>query len=114
MEFIARHRITSGRKGERQIIEPRQRFNTDDYKDVSDKEWTAMLAQGTIMRPDDPSYAAVTGLQRRAADTPVVEGRITASQPEPSGEDDGDEETETKPRGRRGRRAASDDDDGEL
>lgn len=90
-EFIARHRITSGMKGVRQVIEPKQRFNTDDYKDVSDKEWTAMLAQGTITRPDDPSYAAVTGLRTHSAEA--------TAEPE-----------SVKP-ARRGRRAASGSDD---
>jgi dihydroxyacetone kinase DhaKLM complex PTS-EIIA-like component DhaM len=66
------------------------------------------------MRPDDPSYATTTGLQRRAADAPVVEGRITASQPEPENGDGEEAEVADKKKNGRRRRSASDDDDGEL
>lgn len=121
MELVARHRISSGKKGERKFIEPGQRFNTDDFSDVSEKEWTAMLAQGTITRPEEPSYAAVTGLQRAAAAAPVPEGRSPRADvgegapPQPQtgvmpGTDEDDDDDEDAPRrGRRGRRRSAED-----
>lgn len=116
MELFARHRITSGNKASgRQVIEPNQRFDTDDYPDISAKEWEAMRAQGTVMLPDEPSYATVTGMQRQAAEAPVTEGRSPRTDigegapPKPRTgvmpEEEEEDEEDQRPRGRRGRRA---------
>lgn len=134
VEFIARHNISSGKKGERVTIKAGERFNPEDYPAITMEEWKAMYQNGNVRSPDDPNYAAVPGIeqQRAAANAPVPEGRSPRTDlggraavseggitrptaTEDTGDEDGDEdEAEAAPaRSRRGRRAkpAEEDDD---
>jgi hypothetical protein len=134
VEFVARHNISSGKKGERKTILAGQRFNPEDFPEISMDEWKAMHANGNIGVPNDPEYATASGMvaqQRTAAGQNVVEGRsgrddIGERAPARTeggvtrpvavrDEDDDDDDDQRPARRRRARRAkpAGDDDDGD-
>jgi hypothetical protein len=75
MELVARHNISSGKKGERLTIKAGQRFNPEDYPGITGPEWEAMMKNGNIAAPDEPNYATPTGMQPVAVMAEPVEGR---------------------------------------
>jgi hypothetical protein len=144
MQLIALYQIASGKKGARKIITPGMQFNTEDYPDISQKEWdTMMKGSPQIVRTlDDPAFKPATVVKPRDSgglpsarlrpiraedmgdDLPPKEAVAGAEDddddddppPKKAAEDDDDDDDDPPPKakGKRGRRRKTVEDDDDI